>query len=377
MRILTFLGTRPEIIRLSLIISELDRVCDHVLCHTGQNYDPTLSELFFHELGVRKPDFNLGIQADQFAVQVAEIMIRCNAVLEQVRPDRVLILGDTNTGLVALIAARMGIPVYHMEAGNRCYDNRVPEEINRRVIDHCSTVLMPYTQRSKENLVREGIERHRIFVTGNPIFEVLQKHADRVEQSDVMQRFGVRTDEFFLATLHRAENVNTVDQLLKFWTALSLIAESYSIPLILSLHPRTRERVQRFEVKHASSRVVISEPLGLFDFIKLEKNARCVLTDSGTVQEECCIFRVPNVTLRDVTERPETIEVGGNILSGSDPQSILAATQLATSSPRTWNPPPEYLEPDVTRTVVKILLGYDRFVASTSWADKVSSGTPL
>jgi UDP-N-acetylglucosamine 2-epimerase (non-hydrolysing) len=273
----------------------------------------------------------------------------------------------------------MGIPVYHMEAGNRCYDDRVPEEINRRVIDHCSTVLMPYTQRSKENLVREGIERHRIFVTGNPIFEVLQTYSDRIEQSDVVQRFGLRKGEFFLATLHRAENVDTVDKLLKFWSALSLIAESYEQPVVLSLHPRTRERLQRFEVADTSSRVVISEPMGLFDFIQLEKNARCVLTDSGTVQEECCIFRVPNVTLRDVTERPETIEIGSNILSGSELQSILAATQLAISSPRTWNPPPEYLEPNVTQTVIKILLGYDhladgyrRTESSGSFASRMS-----
>ncbi|MGD0157983.1 MAG: UDP-N-acetylglucosamine 2-epimerase (non-hydrolyzing) [Terracidiphilus sp.] len=379
MKIATLLGTRPEIIRLSQIIRQLDKSCDHVLVHTGQNYDSKLSEIFFHDLGVRKPDFLLGIQADPFAAQIAEIMARGNAVLEQVRPDRVLVLGDTNTGLLALIAARMGIPVYHMEAGNRCYDDRVPEEINRRVIDHCSTVLMPYTQRSKENLVREGIERHRIFVTGNPIFEVLQTYSDRIEQSDVVQRFGLRKGEFFLATLHRAENVDTVDKLLKFWSALSLIAESYEQPVVLSLHPRTRERLQRFEVADTSSRVVISEPMGLFDFIQLEKNARCVLTDSGTVQEECCIFRVPNVTLRDVTERPETIEIGSNILSGSELQSILAATQLAISSPRTWNPPPEYLEPNVTQTVIKILLGYDhladgyrRTESSGSFASRMS-----
>jgi UDP-N-acetylglucosamine 2-epimerase (non-hydrolysing) len=379
MKIATLLGTRPEIIRLSQIIRQLDKSCDHVLVHTGQNYDSKLSEIFFHDLGVRKPDFLLGIQADPFAAQIAEIMARGNAVLEQVRPDRVLVLGDTNTGLLALIAARMGIPVYHMEAGNRCYDDRVPEEINRRVIDHCSTVLMPYTQRSKENLVREGIERHRIFVTGNPIFEVLQTYSDRIEQSDVVQRFGLRKGEFFLATLHRAENVDTVDKLLKFWSALSLIAESYEQPVVLSLHPRTRERLQRFEVADTPSRVVISEPMGLFDFIQLEKNARCVLTDSGTVQEECCIFRVPNVTLRDVTERPETIEIGSNILSGSELQSILAATQLAISSPRTWNPPPEYLEPNVTQTVIKILLGYDhladgyrRTESSGSFASRMS-----
>ncbi len=356
MKVMTLVGTRPEIIRLCRIIEGLDKFCEHRLVHTGQNYDPKLSDVFFEELGIRAPDVHLGIREETAAAQIGRLLERCGEVFAAERPDRLLILGDTNTGLAALIAARMGIPVFHMEAGNRCYDDRVPEEINRRVIDHSSTVLMPYTQRSKENLVREGIDRDRIFVTGNPIFEVLEAYRPKIDASQALDRLGVVSGKYFLVTLHRAENVDEPDRLRQFVSALGEIGRRYHQPVLVSVHPRTADRMKHFGIESPELRLLT--PLGFFDFIKLERHARAVLSDSGTVQEECAIFHVPSVTLRDVTERPETVECGSNILSGAATDDVLRAMEIALATPTTWTAPSEYLVPDVSHAVLKIVLGH-------------------
>ncbi len=339
MKLVTVFGTRPEIIRLSRVIPHLDRFCQQVLVYTGQNSDPNLSDVFFRDLGLRKPDLHLGVQAANFPEQAGQILERTGKALTELQPDRLLILGDTNSGLAAIVAARVGIPVYHMEAGNRCYDDRVPEEINRRIIDHCSSVLMPYTHRSKEHLIREGIDRRRIFVIGNPIFEVLNAYTEGIEGSTVLRDLNVAPGQYLLQGLAGA-------------------GDRYALPVIISLHPRTADRMARGGLRSPSERLRLLPPLGFFDFVSLERNARCVLTDSGTVQEECCIFRVPNVTLRDVTERAETQECGSNILSGADPGAICAATEVVLASPTAWSPPPEYLESQVSATVARIVLGY-------------------
>lgn len=358
MKVMTLFGTRPEIIRLSQVIKRLDQFCDQILVHTGQNYAPNLSEIFFNELEVRSPDIHLGIEATGFAEQAGQIIERSGEVLAENKPDRLLILGDTDSGLVAIVAARMGIPVYHMEAGNRCYDDRVPEEINRRIIDHCSTVLMPYTHRSKENLLREGIERQRIFVIGNPIYEVLKTYAEQIEASNILRQMNLAPKEFFLVTLHRAENVDDPERLESFFSGLSLVADSYQKPMVVSVHPRTADKLAQFGLDPQSERLRLIEPLGFLDFVKLERNAYCVLSDSGTVQEECCIFKVPNVTVRDVTERAETIECGSNILTGAEPETILLAVRAALETPPDWLPVTEYLEPNVSRTVVKVVMSF-------------------
>jgi UDP-N-acetylglucosamine 2-epimerase (non-hydrolysing) len=358
MKVVTVFGTRPEIIRLSEVVRRLDPFCEHLLVHTGQNYDPLLSDVFFRDLESRQPDVHLGIESSGFAEQAGQIIARVGAVLEREKPDRVLILGDTNSGLAALAAARMRIPVFHMEAGNRCYDDRVPEEVNRRVIDHSSSVLLPYTERSKDNLVREGIERDRIFVTGNPIFEVMDAHRDRIDASDVLPRLGLEAASYVLVTLHRAENVDDGPRLGQFMTALSRVADDQACPVVVSVHPRTAAKLQQFGLAPSSSRVVLLEPLGFLDFIQLERHARLVLSDSGTVQEECAILRVPNVTLRDVTERPETIECGSNILSGAATEDVLRAVRLALAGPANWTPPVEYTARHVSATVARIVLGY-------------------
>jgi UDP-N-acetylglucosamine 2-epimerase (non-hydrolysing) len=359
MKVATVLGTRPEIIRLSRVIEKLDGLCQHVLIDTGQNYDPHLSEIFFRDLGVRRPNHFLGVQAATFGQQAGQILARVEAVLQEQRPDRLLVLGDTNSGLAAIVAKRLGIPVYHMEAGNRCYDDRVPEEVNRRIIDHSSDVLMPYTERSRANLLREGIASHRIFVTGNPILEVIDHYRPQIDASGALADLGVQPGRYFLVTMHRAENVDVEDRLRALTSGLEQLGREYGYPIICSLHPRTRSKMIAFGLPTDQARVRFLEPLGWFDFIALERGAFCVLSDSGTVQEECCLFKVPTVTVRDVTERPETLECGSNMLSGVEPPMILRAVQAVLSLPRNWNPPAEYLQTQVSATVVKILLGYD------------------
>jgi len=356
MKVMTVLGTRPEIIRLSRVIPKLDAVCDHVLVHTGQNFDPALSDVFFRDLGVRAPDRSLGVRADSFGAQAGQILVGVESAIREERPDRLLILGDTNSGLSAVVAKRMGVPVFHMEAGNRCFDDRVPEEVNRRIIDHSSDVLLPYTERSRANLLREGIASQRVIVTGNPINEVLRYYVRCIDSSDVHARLGVQQGAYFLVTAHRAENVDVPDRLRQLADALRQLGDDHGVPIVVSMHPRTRSRLEAFGLTELVSGLRVMPPLGLFDFVRLERDAMCVLTDSGTVQEECCILRVPNVTTRDVTERPETVECGSNIIAGVTPDRIGAAVRAALQRERNWTIPPEYLAPAVSDTIVNILL---------------------
>ncbi len=358
MKVMTVLGTRPEIIRLSLIIKKLDRYCHHILVHTGQNFEDSLNAIFFTELKLREPDYYLGIRGDSFAEQIGKIIIEIEKVILKEKPERILILGDTNSGLVSIVARRMGMPVFHMEAGNRCFDDRVPEEVNRRIIDHSSTVLLPYTHRSKENLLNEGIRREAIYVIGNPICEVIEHYAKEIENSQILDKLNVRPHQYFLITMHRAENVDHKDRLKNLLLSLEEINKKYTLPVICSLHPRTKSKMQQFGLKISNENIHLLEPFGFFDFVSLEKNALCVITDSGTVQEECCIFKVPNITIRDVTERPETLESGSNMLSSVSPDLILKSLEVVLNEKCEWEPPTEYLVKNVSSKVVKIILGY-------------------
>ena len=354
---MTVLGTRPEIIRLSRIIEKLDRTCQHVLVHTGQNYDPNLNDVFFQQLGVRAPDHYLNAKGS-LGEQLGILLAESEKILQKEKPDKLLVLGDTNSALSAVIAKRYGIPVYHMEAGNRCYDDRVPEEVNRRIIDHSSDVLMPYTERSRANLLREGILGQRIFVTGNPIYEVIRHYDDQVQASTILQDLELAPAKYFLVTLHRAENVDIEARLRELTLALERIQTEHGLPVIVSTHPHTRARMESFGVINQNADVHFLQPFGFFDFIKLEQNAACVLSDSGTVQEECAIFKVANVTLRDVTERPETLECGSNILTGANAEHIIRCVGLVLGQRDSWYVPSEYLVENVSDTVLKILHGY-------------------
>ncbi|MBD2178839.1 UDP-N-acetylglucosamine 2-epimerase (non-hydrolyzing) [Pseudanabaena sp. FACHB-1998] len=358
MKIITILGTRPEIIRLSRIINKLDQFCDHVLVHTGQNFDKNLSDVFFEQLQIRKPNYFLGIRGDTFGEQIGKIIIECEKVFNKEQPDKILILGDTNSSLAAIVAKRMGIPVYHMEAGNRCYDNRVPEEVNRKIIDHSSDILMPYTERSRANLLREGIPSDRIYVTGNPIFEVIEHYASQIAESQILSHLALKPQKYFLVTMHRQENVDIKERLIALTQSLESLQKQYQIPIVCSWHPRTKYWMQQHSISIHNSEIYFCEPFNFFDFISLERHALCVLSDSGTVQEECCIFQIPNVTIRDVTERPETIECGSNILSGAEPETIERSVKIVLSEPSNWAIPPEYLVESVSNKVIKILLGY-------------------
>jgi UDP-N-acetylglucosamine 2-epimerase (non-hydrolysing) len=358
MKVMTVLGTRPEIIRLNLIIKKLDKYCEHVFVHTGQNFTDSLNSVFFDDFQLRKPDYFLGVRGTTFGEQIGKILIETDKVIQKEKPDKLLILGDTNSALASIIAKRMGIPVYHMEAGNRCFDDRVPEEVNRRIIDHSSDVLLPYTHRSKENLLREGIPIEKIYVTGNPIYEVLESYREKIDNSKVLNHLNIDDNKYFLVTAHRAENVDDPVRLKNILQSLKSISEKYHYPLICSLHPRTKNMIEKHHMDNFSSSIMFIEPVGFFDFVKMEKNALCIITDSGTVQEECCIFKKPNVTIRDVTERPETIECGSNMIAGVSPETVLKSVDIALGSSNDWKPPEEYLEKDVSSKIVKILLGY-------------------
>lgn len=366
MRLMTILGTRPEIIRLSKVIPILDEHCDHVLVHTGQNYDPRLNEIFFKDLKVRAPDVSLHVRGETAAQQIGQIIQGTDQTMADRRPDALLVLGDTNSGLSAIMAKRRGIRVFHMEAGNRCFDDRVPEEVNRRIIDHSSDVLMPYTERSRDNLLAEGIPSRRIYVTGNPIYEVLTE-ANNEYMWDAIQR-DLRKEgaafankrlpgRFVLLTAHRAENVDDLQRLQDIIDGASRVGEALMARVIFSVHPRTMSKMtgQGFS---KPDNIVLCEPFDFTTFVLLEKRAVCVLTDSGTVQEECCILGTPNVTIRDTTERPETIEVGSNIVCGTHPDDIVRAAKLATKTKGAFEPPPEYKRTNVAVVVTKIVLGY-------------------
>lgn len=357
MKILTILGTRPEIIRLSRIITKLDKLCDHVFVHTGQNYDFNLNDIFFQQLGIRKPDYFLEATGT-FGEQISTILKKIEKVLRDENPDKFLVLGDTNSSMAAIMAKRMGIPVYHMEAGNRCYDDRVPEEVNRRIIDHSSDILLPYTERSRANLLQEGIRSKRIYLTGNPIYEVIQYYDRQIRCSSILEELKLEAQKYFLVTMHREENVDIQERLIGVVTALEKLQEEYDVPIVASIHPRTTKRMEEFGISTDNNKINFLSPFGFFEFITLERNALCVLSDSGTVQEECSIFNVPAITIRDVTERPETIECGSNMLSGTKTDTIVQCVRAVLALEKDWTAPLEYLVKNVSDTVVKILLGY-------------------
>lgn len=357
MKVITILGTRPELIRLSLIVKKLDMLCDQVLIHTGQNYDPNLNDIFIEQLGIRKADYYLGAQGT-FGEQAGTILTKLEEILTKEKPDAFLVLGDTNSSLGAIMAKRLGTRVFHMEAGNRCYDDRVPEENNRRIIDSQSDILLPYTERSRANLIKEGVAGNRIYVTGNPIKEVLDHFAPQIDSSDIMHQLDVEKGKFFLMTLHRAENVDPEDRLAKFVEAFNSIYDTYRLPMVWSVHPRTQKRLKEHPTLKLREGIKVLKPLGLFEFNNLQKNAYCVLSDSGTAQEECAIFNIPTVTLRDVTERPETLDAGSNFISGCEPEDILRGIKTVTESENNWDVPKDYLKQNVSDTVVRIVLSY-------------------
>ena len=357
MKIITLVGTRPELIRLSIIIKKLDSLVNNILVHTNQNYDYNLSGQFFEELKIRKPDYIFEqSRFISFGSFLGNALIKFEEVLLEEKPDKILILGDTNSGLVSIIAERYKIPIYHCESGNRCYDLRVPEEANRHLIDHLSTYNLPYTENSKQNLLNEGFHKNYVFKTGNPIYEVLEFYESGIFNSSILSKLGLIDQEFVLLTVHRAENVDNFEPLSNIMRAINEISKQFKV--IVSLHPRTKDKLKKFGIS-TSKNVVLSKPFGFFDFVKLEKTAKLVISDSGTVQEECCIFGVPAITIRETTERQETIECGSNVLSGTKYENIVGAFDVMLKGDNKWIAPDDYLVENVSDVVINILMGRD------------------
>ena len=352
-KIMTILGCRPEIIRLSRIIPKLDKVCNHILVHTMQNYDKNLSEIFFQDLGIRLPNYYMNAKGS-LGEQIAIIMRETEKVINEFKPDKILILGDTNSGLSAYIAKRMGVKIFHMEAGNRCNDDRVPEETNRILIDNISTVNLPYTTGSKENLLREGIDPTKIIVSGNPIGEVLDCYEAKISESRILEKLNLTEGNYFLSTFHRAETVDNWGRLGNVLGGLECVASKYQLPVVCSVHPRTWSKIDDINVPEG---LIFLEPMGFFEFVNLEQNAKLILSDSGTVCEEACILNIPHVIMRDTTERPETIRVGASIISTVDEGKIVKATDTMLNTSRDWEIPEGYNDLNVSDKIVKYLLG--------------------
>ena len=354
MKIMSIFGTRPEIIRLSRIFALLDTNFEHVMINTSQNYTKELNSVFFDDLNIRKPDYDLKVNTEAYGVEVADVIVKTEKLLKREKPNILLILGDTNSGLSAIPAAHQGIKIAHLEAGMRSYDFRMPEEKNRVMIDHLSTVLLPYTPYSRENLIRENIHPSKIFVIGNPIIEVIEHYMPKIEKSKILQKLKLKKNNYFLVTAHRSENVDNLKSLKNIFSGLEKIHQKFGKKIIYPIHPRTTSKMKNIEIPKG---IELIDPLGFFDFTYLEKNAFCLLTDSGTVPEEALYFKKPCVTIRETTERPEIIEAGSNILSGLIPENILRSTESITSGKPDWQWKEALGDGKTSRKVINILHG--------------------
>ena len=371
MKVATIVGTRPEIIRLSRVIAALDKYFDHVLIHTGQNYDYELNQIFFADLGIRKPDHYLDAAGETGAETAGQVITRSDKALRQVRPDAVLILGDTNSCLAAYSAKRLKIPIFHMEAGNRCFDERVPEEINRRLVDHISDVNLPYSQISRQYLLAEGFPADRIIVTGSPMYEVLHHYMPKIEKSNVLERLGLKPLEYFIVSCHREENVDSETNFQGLVEILNCLAGEFSNKVIVTTHPRTRMRIEKKKVD-LDERVELHKPFCFTDYVKLQKNAKVVLSDSGTITEESSILNFPAINIREAHERPEGMEEGAVMMSGLDWSIVSHCLSLLENQPRGAHRGlqvvRDYESPNVSEKVTRIILSYTDYVNRIVWS---------
>jgi UDP-N-acetylglucosamine 2-epimerase (non-hydrolysing) len=354
MKVMSIFGTRPEIIRLSRIFALLDKNFEHIMVNTSQNYTKELNSVFFDDLNIRIPNYDLKVNTEAYGIEVADVIVKTEKLLKTENPDILLILGDTNSGLAAIPAAHQGIKIAHLEAGMRSYDLRMPEEKNRVMIDHLSTVLLPYTHYSRENLIRENIHPSKIFVVGNPIIEVIEHYMPQIEKSKIIQKLKLKKNDYFLVTAHRSENVDNPQSLKNIFSGLEKIHKKFGKKIVYPIHPRTMSKMKNIQIPKG---VNLIDPLGFFDFTNLEKNAFCLLTDSGTVPEEMLYFKKPCVTIRESTERPEIIEAGSNILSGLNPDNMLRSTESLTSGKPNWQWKEALGDGNTARKVINILHG--------------------
>lgn len=372
LKVMTVVGTRPEIIRLSRVMTKLDEHTDHVLVHTGQNYDYELNQVFFNDLGLRAPDHFLEAAGGSAAETIGRVIMAVDAVLAEVRPDAMLVLGDTNSCLAVIPAKRRRIPVFHMEAGNRCFDERVPEEINRRIVDHSADINLPYSDIARSYLIAEGLPPDRVIKTGSPIFEILAHHRAAIEASDALKTMDVTPNGYFLVSAHREENVDSERQLRRLAGALNAVAQRYKLPILVSTHPRTRNRIEQFGLSF-DPLIRLLKPFGFLDYNALQMKARAVLSDSGTISEESSILNFPALNIREAHERPEAMEEGAVMMTGLGEERILQALDILDSQPRDSDRliriPADYAVPNVSDKVVRIILSYTDYVKRTVWRD--------
>ena len=353
MKILTILGTRPEIIRLSETIKLIDKNHSNILVHTGQNFNYELDKIFFKNFNLRKPDYYLNAKGS-FANQLSKISTKLEKIIIKEKPDKFLVLGDTNSSLGAIVSRRLGLKVYHMEAGNRCYNPKSPEEINRKIIDHVSQILLPYTKGSALNLVKEGINKKNIIVTGNPIYEIILKNSKKINKSKILNKLKIKKKKYFILTLHREENVDDPKKLESFINIFNNITKNYKLPIIWPIHPRTLLKLKKLK-KKLNSEIKLIKPLGFFDFTYLEKNSMSIFTDSGTVQEEASIFKIPCLIVRETTERPETIESGSGIIVHNNYSKVKKALNFFLNNAHKTKIIPEYNVKNVSSKILDIL----------------------
>ena len=372
LKVLTIVGTRPELIRLSRIIAKLDRYCDHLLVHTGQNYDYELNEIFFEDLAIRKPDRFLDAAGASAAETIGKVIIAADAVLAATRPDAVLVLGDTNSCLAVIAAKRRRIPIFHMEAGNRCFDMRVPEEINRRIVDHTADINLTYSDIAREYLLREGIAPEMVIKTGSPMFEVLTYYRDAIAQSDVLTRLALQAEGYFIVSIHREENIDSQRNFLKLVDVLNEVATQYRLPVVVSVHPRTQKRIDEAGIKF-DPQVRLLKALGFKDYVHLQMHARAVLSDSGTITEESSILNFPALNLREAHERPEGTEEASVMMVGLETERVLQGLAIvgeqSRGEQRLLLELADYTMPNVSDKIVRIVQSYTDYVRRTVWRE--------
>lgn len=372
LKVMTIVGTRPELIKMSRVIAEFDQHTQHILVHTGQNYDYELNQLFFEDLGIRKPDHFLEAVGDNAAQTIARVIEKSDAVMEKEKPDAVMLYGDTNSCLAVIAAKRRKIPVFHMEAGNRCFDQRVPEELNRKVLDHLSDINLVLTEHARRYLIAEGIPPETIIKTGSHMREVLDHYMPKIQQSDVLQRMGLTANKFFIVSAHREENVDTPQNMLDMVETLNALAEAYNYPVIVSTHPRTRKRLDTMELGKLNPHIQFLKPFGFCDYIKLQMEALCVVSDSGTITEEGSLLNLPAITIRNAHERPEGMDVGTLIMSGLKKDRVLDAVRVIIAqhdkTKRVMQPVQDYEAGAVSKQLLRVVLSYVDYVNRTVWS---------
>lgn len=366
MRVMTIVGTRPEIIKLACVIKELDKYTDHILVHTGQNYDYELNQVFFEDLDLRAPDVYMNAAGENAAETIANVIEKSDKLFKEYKPDAVLLYGDTNSCLSVISAKRNKIPVFHMEAGNRCFDERVPEELNRKVLDHLSDINMTLTEHARRYLIAEGIRPETIIKTGSSMQEVFAMNKDKIAQSNVLERLGLKEKEYFVLSAHREENVDSEKNFINLLNSINKVAEVYKMPIVFSAHPRTRKKIEAMGFKF-NDLVKYMKPLGFNDYNKLQQNAFCVISDSGTITEESSLLGFPAITIRQAHERPEGMDEGTLIMSGVEEQGILDAIKVVTDQNIKMNPVADYQVPHLASKVVRIILSYTDYINRTVW----------